>query len=241
MTSETRATAWPWERLASSNAASYELLVTLLDPQPGERFLDVGTGSGGLAQRAAERGAEVVGVDVAEAAVEVARTTVPDARFEVADAQALPFPAAAFDVVASAYGVNFATSHAAAAAELARVCRPGGRLGLTVMPPDSRAGAQWSLVREHHAVGDHPASWRAELLEPCFDVEVHERETPPQERFTPDERWEFAREHLGFVRDVVERLEPEELERFRTRFLAIAAEYEERPLRSTILLGRRRP
>ncbi len=233
-------TAWPWERLAASNAASHDLLVTLLDPQPGERFLDVGTGSGGLAKRAAECGAEVVGVDVAEGAVEAARQAAPGARFELADVQELPFADASFDIVASAYGVNFASNHAAAAAELARVCRPGGRIGLTVMPPDSRAGALWSLVREQHAVGDHPAGWRADLLERWFDVEVHRRESPPQERFTPDERWEFAREQMGFVREVVERLDAEELEIFRAKFLAIAAEYEDRPLRSTVILGRRR-
>ena len=233
-------TAWPWDRLTASNAASHDLLVALLDPQPGERFLDVGTGSGGLAKRAAERGADVVGIDVAEGALDAARRAAPEARFEVADAQELPFADASFDIVASAYGVNFATEHAVAAAELARVCRAGGRIGLTVMPPDSRAGALWSLVREHHAVGDDPAAWGADLLEPWFDLEVQERESPPQERFTPEERWEFAREHMGFVREVVERLEADELEIFRTRFLQIAAEYEDRPLRSTIILGRRR-
>lgn len=232
--------SWPWERMAASNAASHDLLVALLDPQPGERFLDVGTGAGGVAQRAAERGAEAVGVDIAERAVEAARRAAPDVRFEVADAQALPFEDAAFDVVASAYGVNFAPNHEAAAAELARVCRRDGRLGLVVMPPDSRAAAQWSLVREHEAVGDHPGSWRAELLEPWFDVEVHERESPPLERYSPDERWEYAREHLGHIRDILERLDGEEVETFRARFLAIAEAYEDRPLRSTVILGTRR-
>jgi SAM-dependent methyltransferase len=214
--------------------------VTLLDPKPSERFLDVGTGSGGVAARAAARGCEVVGVDVADEAVEIARVNVPGARFEVADAQALPFEDGAFDVVASAFGVNFAADHAAAASELGRVCANGGRLAIAVMPRDSRAAALWTLVREHGASGDHPGGWRAELLEPWFDVEVHERESPQSERFTPQERWEFAREQLGFVREVAERLDGDELDRFRARFLEISAEYEDRPLRATLILGRRR-
>ena len=88
--------------MGASNAAAHDLLVELLDPQPGERFLDVGTGAGGLAARAAARGASVVGIDVAEEAVEQARTAAPGAEFAVADAQALPFEDASFDVVASA-------------------------------------------------------------------------------------------------------------------------------------------
>jgi ubiquinone/menaquinone biosynthesis C-methylase UbiE len=232
--------AWPWERLEQSNADSHDLLVELLDPQAGERFLDVGSGSGGVARRAVGRGCEVVGVDIAEEAVEAAREAVPGARFEVADASGLPFEDAAFDIVASAFGVNFASDHATAAAELARVCRPGGRLGLTVMPPDSRAAALWTLVREYHAAGDHPGFWRAEPLEEWFDIVVQERQSPSRERFTPEERWEFARERLGFVRDVLSVLDADERETFRQRFLSIAAEYEDQPLRSSVILGRRR-
>jgi SAM-dependent methyltransferase len=234
------APVWPWERLAVSNAESHDLLVELLDPQPGERFLDVGTGSGGVAIRAAARGADVVGVDVSAEAVEAARRAAPQVRFLVADAQALPFPDASFDVVASAFGVNFAPDHARAAAELARVTRPGARLGLTVMPLDSRTGALWTLVREYGAEGDHPGDWRPELLEEWFDLEVRERESEPTERFTPEERWEFARENLGFVGSVVERLGADELEGFHCRFLEIVRTYEDRPLRSTLILGRRR-
>jgi SAM-dependent methyltransferase len=232
--------AWPWERLAASNAESHDLLVELLDPRPGERFLDVGTGSGGVAVRAAARGADAVGVDVSPAAIEAARQAAPHVRFEVADAQALPFADASFDVLASAFGVNFAADHARAASELGRVARPGARLGLTVMPRDSRTGALWTLVRKYGAEGDHPGGWRPELLEEWFDVEVRERESEPTERFSAEERWEFAREKLGFVRAVVERLDGDELASFRASFLEIARAYEDRPLRSTLIVGRRR-
>ena len=226
--------------MAESNAPWHELLVELLDPQPGERFLDVGTGSGGVAVRAAARGARAVGIDVSQEAIEQARAAAPDVEFVVGDAEALPFDDASFDAVASAYGVNFARNHARAAAELARVTRPGGRAGLTVMPRDSRAAAVWTLVRDYHSDGDHPGEWSAELLEPWFDVEVYERESEPTERFTPEERWQFSVEHIGFVREVVLELGDAERERFRRRFLELAAEYEDRPLRSLVILGRRR-
>jgi SAM-dependent methyltransferase len=216
------------------------LLVELLAPQPGERLLDLGTGSGGLAGRAADRGAECVGVDVAPDAIEEARVNHPGVRFLVADAVALPFDDASFDVVASAYGVNFASDHATAAAELARVCRSGGRVGLTVMPEDSRAAALWSLVREYRASGDHPGAWRAELLEPWFDVEVRERESAPRERFTPEERWELARERFGFVCEVLDELDDAERSAFHESFLELARRYEDQPLRSTVMVGRRR-
>jgi len=181
-----------------------------------------------------------VGVDVAPEAIEAARANHPRARFLVADAVALPFDDASFDVVASAYGVNFAPDHAKAAAELARVCRSGGRVGLTVMPEDSRAAALWSLVREYRSSGDHPGAWRAELLEPWFDVEVRERESPARERFTPEERWEFARERFGFVREVLDELDDVERDAFRESFLELARRYEDEPLRSTVIVGRRR-
>lgn len=225
---------WPWARLDASNAATHDLLVDLLEPQPGERFLDVGTGGGGVAARAAARGASALGIDIADEAVARAREAVPDAEFVVGDAQALPFEDASFDVVASAYGVNFAPDHSRAAAELARVLRAGGRLGLAVMPPDSRAGALWTLVREHRSHGDHPGAWDAALLEPWFDVEVHHRESESAESSTPEERWTFMSENVGWVREVAG--EPG----FRERFLEVAAAYEGRPLRSTVILGRRR-
>ena len=83
------------------------------------------------------------------------------------------------------------------------------------------------------------ADAHADLLEPWFDVEVQERESPPRERLSPEDRWEFACEHLGFLREAVRELDPDERDVFRERFLSISADYEDRPLRSTIILGRR--
>jgi SAM-dependent methyltransferase len=66
--------------------------------------------------------------------------------FEVADAEALPYPDASFDVVLSTFGVMFAPNHVRAAAEMARVCRPGGRIGLASWTPPGFVGQLLRLV-----------------------------------------------------------------------------------------------
>ena len=155
---------------------SQTILMELVDPQPGESVLDVGTGSGGLALLAARAGARVRGIDVAEDGIERARARAAEAdldvRFDVGDAQSLPYAAAAFDVVVSTFGVIFAPDQRRAARELARVCRPGGRLGLTLMPMDSRTGETFSILREFGGgdPGDHPAVF-ADRLDEDGDLE----------------------------------------------------------------------
>jgi SAM-dependent methyltransferase len=116
-------------------AEMHDDLVERLDPQPGERWLDVATGTGEVAFRAAEAGAEVTASDLAPALIETAKRLGAERGleidFHVADCERMPYEDARFDVVSSAVGVMFSPDHRAAAGELARVCRPGGRIGLT--------------------------------------------------------------------------------------------------------------
>lgn len=132
-----QALAWgaaPYEPIAATMADIHDGLVGALGPRPGEAWLDVATGTGPVARRAARAGARVTALDLAAPLLETARQLAAAEslaiRFEPGDCERLPYPDASFDVVASALGAIFATDHAAAAAELARVCRPGGRLGL---------------------------------------------------------------------------------------------------------------
>lgn len=131
----------PWERAAPLLAPLHDDLVRALDPQPGERWLDVGTGTGAVALRAAGAGADVTGVDLAAGLVETARRLAAEeglpARFDVGDAEALPYEDGAFDVVSSAVGAIFAPNHRSVAGELARVVRPDGRLGLAAWRPET--------------------------------------------------------------------------------------------------------
>jgi SAM-dependent methyltransferase len=119
--------------------------------EPGLDLLDVGTGSGGnVAIPAALRGARVVGLDVTPELLEHARRRAADAGVEVewveGDAQDLPFADASFDRVISTFGAMFAPDHARAAAELVRVCRPGGRVAMVTWANAGFAGELFKLT-----------------------------------------------------------------------------------------------
>lgn len=147
MTSE--AAAWwgegSYELLAERFAPVHDELVAALAPRTGERWLDAATGTGAVALRAARAGADVTAFDFAPVMLEKARATLAgyDVRLDLADAQELPYGDGEFDVVASCFGVIFAPDRARVAAELGRVCRPGGRLGLTAWLPDEPLNAAW--------------------------------------------------------------------------------------------------
>jgi SAM-dependent methyltransferase len=239
--------SWPWERLERGNVGSQATLLELVDPQPGESFLDIGTGSGGLALLAARtREVRVRGIDVAEDGVERARARAAeeelDIRFDVGDAQSLPCENGEFDIVASTFGVIFAPDHVRAAGELARVCRPGGRLGLTLMPMSSRAGEVTSILREFDGSehGDHPAAFADrldELLGDSFDFEARVREVPAEPGAAT---WEEAFEQSAQLRSVVSALPPERLADLRARVEAFIAYWAERPASYVVVVGRRR-
>jgi SAM-dependent methyltransferase len=98
----------------------------------GMRVLDVATGPGHVAAAAAARGAEPVGVDIAEGMLAVARRDHPQLDFRPGDAEALPFADSSFDAVVGAFVLNHLPRPEVAAAELARVLASGGRLALSV-------------------------------------------------------------------------------------------------------------
>lgn len=238
--------SWHWERLERGNTGSQEALVGLVDPRPGESVLDVGTGSGGLALLAARTRAAVTGIDVAVDGIERARARAReeglDVRFDVGDAQALPYPDAAFDVVVSSFGVMFAPDQRRAAAELARVSRDGGRLGLTLMPMDSRSAETTTIFREFgdRDFGDHPAAFAdriEELLGDVFDFEARCVETSSQPGATT---WDEALDQSGELRALTTALPPDRLEDLRARVEELLAKWAGRPASYVIVVGRRR-
>jgi SAM-dependent methyltransferase len=103
---------------------------------PGQRVLDVAAGSGNVAIRAAQAGAQVVASDLTPEHFEAGRREAAAHGVHIewveADAEALPFGDAEFDVVTSAFGAVFAPRHQVVADELLRVCRPGGTIAITV-------------------------------------------------------------------------------------------------------------
>jgi len=119
-------------------------LVEAVDPHADQRVLDIACGSGNAALVAARRYCDVTGIDYVPALIERAkvRAAAEGTRvdFQVADAQALPFADAAFDAIVSVFGIMFAPDQERAAAELLRVCRPGGRIGIATWPPEGYVG-----------------------------------------------------------------------------------------------------
>jgi len=117
---------------------------------PGHRVLDIATGSGNVAVAAAEAGADVVGVDITDAWFPEARRRARAAGvhldLRLGDAEELPVEDASFDLVLSSFGAIFAPRHHLVAAEVVRVCRPGGEIGLTAWTPGGSNDAVFSAL-----------------------------------------------------------------------------------------------
>ena len=130
-----------------------ELLIEALDVHSTERVLDVATGSGNAALAAARRGCDVTGVDYVPALLERARRRADaeglPVEFVEGDAEALPFPDASFDVVSSVFGSMFAPDQEKTASELARVVKPGGRIGIVAHTPDGFIGNLIKVIAKH--------------------------------------------------------------------------------------------
>jgi SAM-dependent methyltransferase len=213
------------------------------------RWLDVATGTGEVALRAARAGAETVGIDIAPAMIEAARAKADGlpVRFEVGDAQALPYGDAEFDVVSSVFGAIFAPEHAAVAGELARVCR--GRLGLTAWRPDAELAELYGRFGLTTPEGRAPFDWGRdehvrELLAHAFELELVSS-TWRLDGASGEELWELWSSSAPPFKAMVDALAPE----VRTDFRAAYVEYCERhrdgdrvsvPREYLLVLGRRR-
>lgn len=165
-----------------------ENLCEALDLRSGQRVLDVAAGNGNATLAAARRYCEVTSTDYVPALLDSARRRAEAngyaIAFQQADAESLPFADAAFDVVLSTFGVMFTPDQEKAASEMARVCRPGGRIGLANWTPDSFIGQVFKTIGRYipPAAGlKSPALWgtRARLEElfgqAASDIRIAER------------------------------------------------------------------
>jgi len=130
-----------------------EQLAEACDLRTDERVLDVAAGNGNATLAAARRGCIVTSTDyigsLLDRGAERARAEGLQVAFQVADAEALPFADGGFDVVLSTFGVMFSPDQPRAAAELARVCRPGGRIGLANWTPEGFIGQVFKTLGRH--------------------------------------------------------------------------------------------
>jgi SAM-dependent methyltransferase len=143
-----------------------ETLCEALDLRSGQRVLDVAAGNGNVALAAARRGCDVTATDYVLGLLDRARMRAAadglPMQFQVADAESLPFGEQEFDVVVSTFGVMFTADHARAAAELLRVCRSGGKIGMANWTPEGFIGQLFKVIGKHvppPAAARSPALW----------------------------------------------------------------------------------
>jgi SAM-dependent methyltransferase len=229
-----RAAVWSgadYARIAELFAGIHDDLVSALEPKPGVRWLDVATGTGGVALRAARDGATVTGLDLSQEmldkAASAAATEGADIRFDLGDAERLPYADASFDVVSSCFGVIFAPDAEAAARELGRVCRPGGRLGMTSWTPNPAIDELHAPYAPAPLPGrerwEDEASVR-DLLGHAFDLDVTGGEWIV-EGSSGEEVWELWSAAVPPFKALLATLEPDRLQDFRRDFIAF---YEDR-------------
>ncbi len=139
--------------VASRIVLTSELLAENADLRPGWRVLDVACGNGNATLAAARSGTYAVGVDFVPALLEDGRVRAAaeglDVEFHIGDAEDLPVEDGAFDAVLSVFGAMFAPRHDRTAAEIVRVTRPGGRVGLASWTPDGFIGAMFRTIARH--------------------------------------------------------------------------------------------
>jgi SAM-dependent methyltransferase len=173
-----------YDQISRGIADSIEHCVLRLDPLPGERILDLASGTGLASRLVAKRGAKVIGADIATdllaAARERAKSEGLDIEYRIGDAEKLPFADGQFDAVISTCGVMFASRPEMAAAEIARVTRKGGRVTLTTWLPDSNLFKMFMVMKPYMPPPPNPAppspfEWGRqervhELLGSAFDL-----------------------------------------------------------------------
>ena len=178
--------------------------------EPGTRVLDVASGAGQTAIPMARAGAKVTGVDIATNLIEQARRRAQaenlDARFEEADAEMLPFADGSFDIVISLIGAMFAPRPELVAAELKRVCRPGGKIIMGNWTPAGFVGQMFKIHGKHvppPALMPAPVKWgdeevvRERFNDGISHLKLNRRLYPFRYPFAPTEVVEFFRTYYG--------------------------------------------
>lgn len=152
--------AGDFSEIAKNILTTAEAFVDRLDVRPGMKVLDVACGSGNLAIFAAQKGADVTGVDIADNLIESAKVRAAedglDIKFEVGDAEALPYEDNSFDLVMTMFGAMFAPRPDVTASELVRVCKPGGTIAMANWTPTGHAGEMFKLATKYIPPPDMP-------------------------------------------------------------------------------------
>ena len=178
--------------------------------EPGARVLDVACGAGQTAIPMSRAGAKVTGVDIATNLIEQARARAQaenlDARFEEGDAEMLPYEDGSFDIVVSLIGAMFAPRPDLVAAELKRVCRPGGKIIMGNWTPTGFVGQMFKIHGKHvppPAIMPSPVKWgdeeivRERFKDGISHLKLSRRLYPFRYPFPASEVVEFFRTYFG--------------------------------------------
>jgi ubiquinone/menaquinone biosynthesis C-methylase UbiE len=189
---------------------------------PGDRVLDVAAGSGNAAIQAAMRGADVVASDLTPELFEPGRRRATDHGVELewveADAEDLPFEASSFDAAVSTFGIMFAPRQSVAAAELARVVKPGGHIALCSWRPAGFVGEMFATIASFLSPPPPPegppARWGTEegaheLLDDTFEIVCEERTLLQRYDGSVDDMTDYFMERFGPMVMARRALEPQ--------------------------------
>lgn len=197
-------------RVAKHIETVAEEFIGRLALRPGVRLLDVACGNGNLAIVAARAGAIATGADIATNLLEQARARAESEglaiQFDEGDAENLPYDDAAFDVVVSMFGAMFAPRPELVAAELARVCRSGGRIAMANWTPEGFVGQMFKIGGRYTPPPPNmlaPILWgdeetvRERLHDGIADLQLRRRVFSLKYPFPPAEVVEFFRTYFG--------------------------------------------
>lgn len=210
-------------QIARLNAKGAEDFISRLNLKPGMKVLDVACGTGNQSIPAARTGAQVTGLDIAPNLLEQARQRAASENLKIefteGDAENLPYPAAQFDVVLSMFGAMFAPRPEVVAAELKRVCRPGGLIAMGNWTPEGFVGQMFQITARHAPPppGIQPPSlWGVEKVVAerlgAGPGKIARLETTKQELnfdypFSPAEAVAFFRKYFGPTQTTFARLD----------------------------------
>jgi SAM-dependent methyltransferase len=215
----------PYQNVTETITDIHERLIERLVPAAGVGWLDLACGTGAVAERAAQAGADVTGVDLAPMLIETAKERASerglDIDYRVGDCENLEFEDGAFDVISSSCGIMFAPDHEATAGELARVVKPGGRIGLANWTPAEKGlAAIFGIMRPYQPAppegAGFPFAWGDEehineLLADSFELEI-EKGISPLRLPNGEAYWELFESSYGPTRTLSESLDDEKRE-----------------------------
>jgi ubiquinone/menaquinone biosynthesis C-methylase UbiE len=212
----------PYQRITETITDIHDVVIERLDPQAGDRWLDLACGTGAVAERAAAAGANVIGIDLAPILIETAKERADEAGLEidyrVGDAENLDLPDGSFDKVSSTFGIMFAPDHEAVAKELARVTAPGGRIALVNWTPEGGLGKLFKVMAPYQPAPppSSPFDWGKEdkvreLLGDSFDLEIEEHVSTLRTS-SGEEYWDLFSSSYGPTKTLVDSLDDDRRE-----------------------------